>query len=469
MRSPAPSVRLKPLAAGVAAIFALATPVAMAATTWTVDTCTDANAGNLVTHTGSLRFAAANAASGDTIEMSGLSSICSTITLQTGAIAVTQGSLTLNGPGMDALTITRDPSGLQDRIFTHSGSGGTLTLNNLSISSGYLFPYGDANGGCISSRGSVSLDHVRVSSCTAKSNYNVRGGGVYTFVSLTMVHSILDGNSVTNLSNSTSAVEGGGADVLGNFSASYSTISNNHVDAFVSTLGFGGGLQLRNDVTITNSTISGNSASRSAGGIRISSPTSARVDIIDSTISGNSATNNIVGGILSTAGTVHLYNSTIAFNTAFNIVSSFSPGLALNSNAGTILATLQSSVLANNTYGTVDNDLSTAGSNAITVLGANNLVRAHQFSNTTVLGNPIATMACPLLGPLRDNGGPTQTHALLSHSPGIDQGNNSRMSALSNDQRGPPYLRVSGTIADIGAYEVQQGEIIFNNDFEGCP
>ena len=68
----------------------------------------------------------------------------------------------------------------------------------------------------------------------------------------------------------------------------------------------------------------------------------------------------------------------------------------------------------------------------------------------------------------RDNGGPTQTHALLSHSPAIDAG--SSKAGLAYDQRGqgpPAYVRVSGAATDIGAYEVQQGDIIFNSGFEG--
>ena len=73
-------------------------------------------------------------------------------------------------------------------------------------------------------------------------------------------------------------------------------------------------------------------------------------------------------------------------------------------------------------------------------------------------------IADPHLGPLRDNGGPTFTMALLEHSPAIDKGN----SVLSNraldfgevinrDQRGEG--RVSGlgrfTDRDIGAFEYQ--------------
>jgi hypothetical protein len=91
------------------------------------------------------------------------------------------------------------------------------------------------------------------------------------------------------------------------------------------------------------------------------------------------------------------------------------------------------------------------------------------------------TPACPLLGPLRANGGLTRTHALLSGSPAIDQGSENPLNPNTNspygfDQRGAglangsvDYPRVSGSQADIGAYEVQVADVVFNAGFDGCP
>ena len=56
----------------------------------------------------------------------------------------------------------------------------------------------------------------------------------------------------------------------------------------------------------------------------------------------------------------------------------------------------------------------------------------------------------PLLGPLPDNGGPTETHALLPGSPAIDAGDDS--AAPDTDQRGAP--RPYGPASDIGAFEL---------------
>ena len=63
------------------------------------------------------------------------------------------------------------------------------------------------------------------------------------------------------------------------------------------------------------------------------------------------------------------------------------------------------------------------------------------------------------------------THALLSRSPGIDAGNN--ILVLPFDQRGTPHLRASAptgntAVPDIGAYEVDRSEVIFNATFDGC-
>ena len=58
-----------------------------------------------------------------------------------------------------------------------------------------------------------------------------------------------------------------------------------------------------------------------------------------------------------------------------------------------------------------------------------------------------------MLGPLADNGGPTQTHALLPGSPAIDAGDNT--DAPEWDQRGIGFPRIVNGTIDIGAFEVQ--------------
>jgi len=78
------------------------------------------------------------------------------------------------------------------------------------------------------------------------------------------------------------------------------------------------------------------------------------------------------------------------------------------------------------------------------------------FSNTGDLNN-----TDPLLGPLQNNGGPTETMALLRGSPAIDAGNpigctDNLDHLLTTDQRGmprPDHEDTSG--CDMGAYERQ--------------
>jgi hypothetical protein len=77
------------------------------------------------------------------------------------------------------------------------------------------------------------------------------------------------------------------------------------------------------------------------------------------------------------------------------------------------------------------------------------------FGNTgDQLGTPEKPLD-PLLGELHNNGGKTQTHALLRGSPAIDRGDNTNVPPT--DQRGVRRSRDGdgngSRIADIGAFE----------------
>ncbi len=446
-----------PIAACVAAIFALSAPAAFASvgpTTRFVTNCTDADPG-------SLRATVATANEGDTISMVELPTTyaCSTISLTTGAISVARNNLTLRGPST-GVTINHQANTEQDRVITHTGTG-TLSLDYLTISGGYEYSsYSDVKGGCINSAGSVYLGHTKVTSCktgVGPGYFRVFGGGIFTANNLTMTSSTISDNVAGTTYYGLGF--GGGAYVGGNFNASYSTISGNAVGTFSS--GRDGAVSASKGVTINSSTISGNSASSGTGAFGMyGSP----AIISNSTISGNTS-NATVGGIY-TNTSITVQNSTIAFNTAAmgkNNSQYAAPGLALSTNSGkSITLNLQSTLITGNTYAGTENDLSVNNfnSNTVSISGTGNLVRV-----TKNAGLPSGTLqSCPFLGPLRNNGGPTQTHALSSHSPGIDQGNN--LAALSFDQRGSTFSRVYN-VADIGAYEVQ-AETVFNSSFDGC-
>jgi len=190
------------------------------------------------------------------------------------------------------------------------------------------------------------------------------------------------------------------------------------------------------DVTIIGSTISGNQSYLECGAMRLGSSPHTKV-ISNSTVSGNYtwayfAPQNHGAGCID--GAVAISNSTIAFNGAR---SGFG-GLSLG--GGTV--TIESSIFANN--GT--DDWPVAASTL--VIGHNNLI---QHTQAAV---PVDTLRTdPLLRPLADNGGLTQTHALAVGSPAIDAGSNSTV--LATDQRGATYPRIIGARADIGAFETQ--------------
>jgi hypothetical protein len=340
-----------------------------------------------------------------------------------------------------------------------------LAVNNLSVTNGYAGASAAApasSGGCIVSAGNVSLDHVRVAACTASGLFRAAGGGLYVGHKLSLQHSTISGNTAT------AGTSAGGGAFADDFSASDSSVVANSAEGSSSTSG--GGLYVAASLTLTASTLSGNHTDGLGGGARIGEqgvifPVSPTVKINSSTISGNDAS-TYAGGLYSLFS-VTLQNSTIAFNTA-GVGNLSAHGhtyfLAAGLTASGPAVDLQSSLIANNTYGMFDedSDFSTfTPGQTITVSGANNLIRnAHG-------AEPAGTLkSCPLLGPLRNNGGATKTHALLSHSPGIDAGNNA--AGFSDDQRGSPFVRKYGVAADVGAYEVQ-ADIIFNNGFDGCP
>ena len=219
----------------------------------------------------------------------------------------------------------------------------------------------------------------------------------------------------------------------GTLSVAYSTISGNHAG------NFGGGFSSNYSVTsLVDSTISGNSAGGFGGGIygRMSG---SGLTVINSTISGNSAGAE-GGGFLLFKSNATLTNSIVANNTA-NYGAEFFAGTQ---------GFVSSNVVANNTLIEGSYAFSPSGG---TFSGANN-----------IFGQD------PRLGPLTNNGGPTQTLALLPGSPAIDAGDNG--TCETTDQRGQPRPydgdKNGSAICDMGAFEVGFDDLdtIFANGFD---
>jgi hypothetical protein len=245
------------------------------------------------------------------------------------------------------------------------------------------------------------------------------GGGIDNVGTLTLASCAISHNELTSTH---SGVPGGaGIHNTGTLTVTNSTLSDNSlVDPYE---GFGGGIWNHGTLTISNSTLSGNSA---AGGLGLDSG----------------------GGIYNDSGTLTVINSTISGNTAVGPGMAIGGGIAIN--AGSV--TLTNTIVAGNTGVTVadvsgtvtqaDHDLIGNGDGSMGLVNGQN-------------GNQVGTTATPVspkLGPLQDNGSPTQTMALLPGSPALDAGNNSAP-AGATDQRGLPRI-VNGVI-DIGAYEYQ--------------
>lgn len=230
-----------------------------------------------------------------------------------------------------------------------------------------------------------------------------------------------------------------------------STVSNNQSSEF----GNGGGIGVNlATLTLTGSTVSGNSSSV-GGGIFAWSSTLA---IHSSTVSGNVATNQ--GGGIRVYGSVafELVHSTIAANAAPH-----GAGVLVYDNPTTgTLVTARNSLLWGNTGSA---DIEHMGGMSDIIGGGYNLIG--QIGD--LISYPANTLRCdPQLRPLAWNGGPTWTHALPANSCAVDSGG--VVPSANYDQRGAGHPRWMGTQVDIGAYEYNPNDPdydrIFANGFE---
>ncbi|MGD1908893.1 MAG: beta strand repeat-containing protein [Leptolyngbyaceae cyanobacterium] len=294
-------------------------------------------------------------------------------------------------------------------------NNGTLTLNNSTVSGNSAI----FRGGGISNDGTLTLSNSAVSGNTT----NNESGGIYNTGTLTLNGSTVSGNSAVT--------ESGGIDNRNVLVINNSTISGN--SALLS-----GGIDNRGTLTLNNSTVSGNSADFDGGGV----DNRGNATLNNSTISGNTADR---GGGIDNRGTLTLNNSTVSGNTALAIAGGIYSRNTLFLN--------NSIISGNNSFPSPSTatDVQVSG----TITSNNNLFGADGVAG--VIGftlaasdiiNPLTLAAT--LSPLTDNGGPTQTHALLPNSPAIDAGNDTLAGGLTTDQRGAS--RFNGTV-DIGAVE----------------
>jgi CSLREA domain-containing protein len=374
-------------------------------------------------------------------------------------------------------------------------SGATLGLvadlvSSNQAESGAGVRVGD--GGALSTSGSAVIGN----SATAA------GGGIaHIGTTATLKNTIVAGNSANHGGGITNGIE----DVTSTMSIAGGAISGNQATAS------GGGIDTLKKLSLTGAEISGNQAGGSGGGlfIEIHAPpvtlTRATVSrnttvsgvgggidnesvltVADSTVSGNRGGDN--GGGISSTGTLTVNRSTLSDNFGFD-------GDGLN-NYGD--ATLTNTTLSGNgsiSPGGRGGGIFNASGDSLTLRndtiyqniasaqagdGGNLYKEGPVSAKDTIVANALTSGNCgglgtitslgrnldydsggdihpcfvppdlngdPALGSLKDNGGPTRTHALGTLSAALNAG----AGCEPTDQRGVP--RPQGSACEIGAYE----------------
>jgi len=333
------------------------------------------------------------------------------------------GNLTIMGPGVDFLEVVNPVSmPMQPARYAVNVSNIQLTLRNLKLR-GLVVSAGAsaiieqvrflALG--ITNRGTVTINDSVIRNCGG-----IVGGGIYTSGTVFINRSTIAANSARN---------GGGiyADA-GSVTINNSIISGNHVQSVVQSNG--GGIHLsQSSLTINNSIVSDNTATGGGGGIH---GAFGSLYMYNSTVTRNSASSNDAGGITAMGG--RIINSTVVGNFGRADVSANSSCSFGNSIVGSNYGFFNS--LGYNIIGNTTNT---------------------QIIGTTT-GNQLNVN--PQLAPLANNGGTSETLALLPTSPAINAGSDAlAVDANGNlirfDQRGSCFRRFVGNSVDIGAFEVQ--------------
>lgn len=413
---------------------------------------------------GSLRAAIADVAPGDTIAFT--LDTPNTITLTTDELLIDK-SLTITGPGSDLLTVKRSGAkGTSDFGIFQIGAGDlTVTISGLTISNGSAmnFDTGRTNGGGLDNE---SSGKVTISKCVFNANQAYfDGGGVcndYYSGALDLTDCLLTENSTVKgdggglaatgenqatllrctVSSNISGYDGGGIyNGYGAMTITDSTISDNLLPVGT-TIASGAGIENIGTLGILRCTIANNTNGKQSGGGLSSG---GELTVTNSTFFGNSAVDD--GGAIIAANVATFSDCTITENTASDTYNE----IGYPNGGGGICAytsvMLKNTIVAGNHSATTAPDIS----GYITSQGYNLIGDGTGgFSLIPAVGDQIGTSAAPinpLLGPLADNGGLTQTSALLEASPAIDAGD---PDAPEHDQRG--YDRQDAA-PDIGAFE----------------
>lgn len=320
-----------------------------------------------------------------------------------GRLVITDG-VKIQGAG--AATTMIDGNDADSVIHAQSGD---LVLNNLTIQGGKS----QAGGGIRVESGEAEFTNLVI-----RDNDGFTGGGGLL---------VVDGAKVT---------------------MRRSAITNN-----TATGAFGGGIWNQGELWVYESTIANNVSNR-AGGVR----NDGQMNLRNTTVSGNFVNSREAGtGGVSQNGFAVLYNVTITNNTgAGNNAASFRGG-GIQTSAGETTV-LKNSIVARNHGGTGPDDCvgQLSGDSKHNLIGDDTACDIPLFLATFLLN------VDPQLGPLANNGGPTQTHLPAAASPALEAGYQFPPPAADGcekrDQRGVPRPQGSG-VCDMGAVEVTSANV----------
>ncbi len=331
------------------------------------------------------------------------------------------------------------PSGLGAAFGGGIYNEGSLSLSDCIVSHNTV-SYG--NGGGIFNGDTLVATRITLTDNTAQSY----GGGIYNNYRLELSQSALGANK---------AIEGAGIYNSGGFP--YNRVDSTEITGNIATL-YGGGIANvygSTPLNITSSTVSNNTAGTFGGGVY----NEGVLDAQNSTISGNFAKKD--GGGIYNGGTAKVYNSTIAYNLADTNADGIGDGGGVF-NVPDKTFEVHNTILAGNRL-VLDNSNSDCFG-FLVLYGVTGFEGGEQCSG---VGSVIFIDSATELGILKNNGGPTETIALLTGSNLIGNGaaeecNDADGHHLTTDQRGnprPPILQG----CDIGAFEYNE---LFRSSFD---
>jgi hypothetical protein len=355
-------------------------------------------------------------------------------------------------------------------------AGGTLTLDQITMSNGYN---ANGDGGAIRNDGTLIVNDSSLLNNQAGTAWS--GGAIVSYGPLTITHSTLAHN-----------IAGNGGAVYPRFSSGQtmiidSVLRDNHAmntttgwggailawdgaavtmrdsDIYSNTALFGGGLYnttdssivvddnsvLRDNVatwgggifnggtmTLTNVTLNGNLAAK-GGGMRSYKGTTTMINV---TFSGNSADGG--GGMHNLAATASLTNVTFSGNSALEEGG----GIWHYGGQSAEKMVLKNTIIAGSPAG---GDCHVDPLSVTPIWSAGSNLSSDTSCNAYLTQPNDKPNVDPKLGPLADNGGETLTHMLGTGSPAIDSGQ--CVAGVTTDQRGA--ARPVGPACDIGAVE----------------